>query len=68
MSVKDWITYPAQNGALTQLYAGTSPEALNLSGKYFWPWARVGKSHPQGDDEKLQDEVWTWLEEQVKDV
>jgi retinol dehydrogenase-12 len=65
---QDLITYPAHFGALTQLWAGTSAEGVGFNGKYLWPWARVGKCAPQAADEKLQDEVWKWLEEQVKDV
>ncbi|KAF9055839.1 hypothetical protein BJ165DRAFT_1412265 [Panaeolus papilionaceus] len=63
------ILYPAADGALTQLYAGTAPEGAELNGKYLIPWARVGtRPNPIGFDEKLQEELWAWLEEQVKDV
>jgi hypothetical protein len=65
---QDMITYPARHGALTQLWAGTSPEGLSFNGKYLWPWARIGKAPAQAQDEKLQEEVWKWLEEQVKVV
>jgi NAD(P)-dependent dehydrogenase (short-subunit alcohol dehydrogenase family) len=62
------IVYPVPLGALTQLWAGTSPEGLNFNGKYLWPWAREGKMPNHGDDVQLQEEVWKWCEEQVKDV
>lgn len=31
-----WMLYPAPMGALTQLYAGTTAEALNLNGRVCW--------------------------------
>ncbi|KAI5115497.1 hypothetical protein M0805_000110, partial [Coniferiporia weirii] len=37
------ILYPAPLGALTQLWAGTMPEAATYNGKYLIPWARVGE-------------------------
>ncbi|KAF9013216.1 NAD(P)-binding protein [Cyathus striatus] len=59
------MLYPAPYGALTQLYAGTSPEAANLNGEYLIPWARVGKATEIGRDPKLAEELWKWCEEQV---
>ncbi|KAI5896183.1 uncharacterized protein SCHCODRAFT_02724098 [Schizophyllum commune H4-8] len=35
---------PQPLGALTRLYAGTAPEAVNLGGEYLMPWARPGKA------------------------
>jgi len=55
--------YPTPQGALTQLWAGTSPETANLNGEYLIPWARVGK--PRSNDPELGKELWTWFEEQV---
>jgi len=52
-------------GALSQLWAGTSSEGAQLNGKYLIPWARVGEATPAANDSA---ELWTWLEEQVKDV
>lgn len=57
------LLYPAPRGALTQLWAGTSPETGNLSGEYLIPWARVGK--PRSNDPELGRELWTWFEEQI---
>ncbi|PPR04095.1 hypothetical protein CVT24_010668 [Panaeolus cyanescens] len=63
------ILYPSPLGALTQLWAGTSSEGATLNGKYLIPWARVGnRPNPAGYDEKLQDDLWDWMEEQVKDL
>ena len=51
-------------GAITPLYAGTSPEVENLNGKYFSQWARL--STPRSNDPQLGNSLWTWLEEQVE--
>ena len=51
-------------GAITPLYAGTSPEVEHLNGGYLTQWARVGT--PRSDDPVLAMELWTWLEEQVE--
>jgi len=59
------ILYDPPYGPLTQLWAGTSPEAADLNGKYLIPWARVGEPGKSGRDPKLALELWTWLEEQV---
>lgn len=62
------MLYPASFGALTQLYAGTSPAAADLNGSYLIPWARVGETQPDARDPKAAEELWKWCEEQVKDV
>ncbi|PPQ63836.1 hypothetical protein CVT24_009786 [Panaeolus cyanescens] len=60
------LLYPAPYGALTQLYAGTMPQGAELNGKYLIPWARIGtRPNSVSNDEKLQEELWKWLEEQV---
>ena len=58
------ILYPTPMGAVTPLYAGTSPEVENLNGEYLVPWAQVGT--PRSNDPVLGKELWTWLEEQVE--
>ncbi|KAF8799007.1 NAD(P)-binding protein [Phlegmacium glaucopus] len=63
-----FLLQPLPYGALTQLWVGTSPEGAELNGKYLIPWARVGKATSVANDPKLSGELWTWLEEQVKDV
>ncbi|KAG8909508.1 hypothetical protein FRC02_007749, partial [Tulasnella sp. 418] len=59
-----WIQYPSHYGALTQLWAGTSPEAKDYNGEFFVPWARLGTAgrylKTRGEGEKL----WDWIEEQ----
>jgi len=62
------MLYPVSYGALTQLWAGTSPQGAELNGKYLIPWARVGQATSAANDAKASEELWVWLEEQVKDV
>ncbi|KLO07554.1 NAD-binding protein [Schizopora paradoxa] len=57
---------PATLGAITQLYAGTAPDAKDLGGKYLIPWARVGAPSADGCNEEAAAKLWTWLGEQVK--
>ncbi|KAH8110191.1 NAD-binding protein [Phellopilus nigrolimitatus] len=56
---------PTSMGAITQLYAGTSPEGKDLNGKYLIPWGRVGEARPDVLDEKLGEQLWDWLEKQI---
>ncbi|KAG8697082.1 hypothetical protein FRC09_008082 [Ceratobasidium sp. 395] len=65
-AVVDLLLWPAPYGALTQLYAGTTQEGADLSGKYLIPWARVDKARADTQDEEAGRNLWTWLEEQVK--
>ncbi|KAF7346451.1 NAD P-binding protein [Mycena sanguinolenta] len=67
-AVKNATLYPASQGALTQLWAGTTDEGKTLGGKYLIPWARVGEPNPAALDPELGKKVWTWLEEQVADI
>ncbi|KAG8747713.1 hypothetical protein FRC10_011840 [Ceratobasidium sp. 414] len=60
------LLWPAPYGALTQLYAGTSPEGSELSGKCLIPWARVSEARPDTQNEQDGQKLWVWLEEQVK--
>lgn len=66
------ITYhflhPPAKGALTQLWAGTSPEGKDFNGKYLIPWARLGEPRANTQDPKVGKELWAWLEEQIRDV
>ncbi|KAH7919068.1 NAD(P)-binding protein [Leucogyrophana mollusca] len=62
------MLYDTPYGALTQLYAATSPEAVELGGKYLVPWARVGPSRKDASDPKVGGALWEWLNEQVKDL
>ncbi|KAF8998888.1 NAD(P)-binding protein [Hymenopellis radicata] len=60
----DLILYPVELGALTQLYAGTMPDAANY--KYMIPWARVGESRSGTTEPELCRKLWDWMDEQVK--
>ncbi|KAF5309691.1 hypothetical protein D9611_014710 [Ephemerocybe angulata] len=60
------MLHPTPYGALTQLWAGTSEEGVNMNKKYLIPWARYGTPNPVAQDEKLGRDLWTWLEEQVE--
>ncbi|KAF8483435.1 NAD(P)-binding protein [Russula ochroleuca] len=62
------ITYPVSYGAINSLYAGTSPAASELNGKYVTAWARVTLPHQRALDTDLGKKLWEWCEEQVKDV
>ncbi|KZT52554.1 NAD(P)-binding protein [Calocera cornea HHB12733] len=55
-------------GAVTQLYAGTAPEAAALNGQYLIPWARPATARKDTDDPAAGRALWEWVEEQVKDV
>lgn len=58
--------WPTPYGTISQLYAGTTPEGLELSGKYLTSWARVSEPRADTKDEAAATKLWTWLEEQVK--
>ncbi|KAF8594162.1 NAD-binding protein [Ceratobasidium sp. AG-I] len=60
------FTWPTPFGAITQLYAGTTPEGVELSGKYLSSWARVSSPRADTGDEQAGKKLWEWLEEQVK--
>jgi len=61
-----WCFHPVEMGALTQLWAATSPEGLALNGKSLGPWCRERPEIRRAEDEALGDKLWEWLEEQVK--
>ncbi|KAF9485786.1 NAD(P)-binding protein [Pholiota conissans] len=62
------ILWDPSYGALTQLWAGTTPEGAELNGQYLIPWARIGTANPAGTDPKLGTEMWNWMEEQVMKI
>lgn len=67
-NILNLFLYDVEHGALTQLYAGTTPGAVELNGKYLVPWARVGPTRRDARDPKVGKALWEWLEEQVKDI
>ncbi|THU95928.1 NAD(P)-binding protein [Dendrothele bispora CBS 962.96] len=62
-----WIfqLYEPELGALTQLYAGTSPECEDMNGKYLKPWCQEGVMRPSANDPKTAEELWKWMDEEV---
>ncbi|KAA1477766.1 NAD(P)-binding protein [Dentipellis sp. KUC8613] len=63
----DRILYPAPMGALTQLWAGTSPETADFNGKQ----ARsvllmLGEARKETGDPEVGKRLWDWLEEQCE--
>ncbi|TBU29866.1 NAD(P)-binding protein [Dichomitus squalens] len=59
-----WL-WPIPYGALTQLWAGTMPEALNYNGEFLIPWARPGKCRAEAYDLQIGQRLWNWLEEEL---
>ncbi|KAJ7751887.1 NAD-binding protein [Mycena maculata] len=62
----DLMLPAAPMGAYTQLWAGTSAPAEQITGQYLIPWARVGKASPIASSNKLEEETMAYLKEQVK--
>ncbi|GJJ12802.1 hypothetical protein Clacol_007047 [Clathrus columnatus] len=62
-----WLNYSVKYGILTGLYAGTTPEAGKLNGKYLIPWAVEGKMHPAAANSELGKRLWDWLDNETKD-
>ncbi|GAA5852884.1 hypothetical protein JCM8547_004719 [Rhodosporidiobolus lusitaniae] len=56
---------PAYMGAWTQLWGATSPEGANFQKKFLYPWARLGKSGPRGQNEETIKQVKEHLDEAV---
>lgn len=68
--VRAWfkaVLRPPSFGALTQLWAGTMPEALNHNGEYLVPTAQIAPCRREAYDDELGENLWSWLEEEVKD-
>ncbi|KAG8943036.1 hypothetical protein FRC04_003247 [Tulasnella sp. 424] len=66
LTLTNWTRHPVEKGALTQLWAGTSPETLEFNGKWFVPWARERRFLGQKDEAELGPKLWDWVEEQRK--
>ncbi|KAG0275390.1 hypothetical protein BGZ96_003821, partial [Linnemannia gamsii] len=61
--------YSAEEGALTQLYLATSPEIENrdVRGRYFIPIANEIQPSMYARDEELQERLWTFSENLVRE-
>lgn len=69
LSVNTFVhKYPQEMGALTQLYAATSPKVTKAdSGAYFAPWARKDKPiRSEVHNPALGTKLWDWCDEQMK--
>ncbi|KAI0718979.1 NAD(P)-binding protein [Cerioporus squamosus] len=62
------LLHPASMGALTQLWAGTSPDGLQLGGEYLIPWARLGTAREETQDAQLGKKLWAWMENAIREV
>jgi len=61
-----FVLYPPAHGALTQLWAGTMPEAIQHNGEFLVPWAHVDRCRKEAYDPVLGEQVWRYLVEQVE--
>jgi len=60
------LLHPTPYGAITQLYAGTAPEAKDYNGQFLVPWARVGEHTRASSDPEVALRLWNWFEGEVK--
>ena len=59
--------YPSHMGAITPMYAGTSPELQRAdSGSYLIPWARRGTPLKGTQKVELAMKLWDFLGNDVK--
>ena len=58
-----WILKTPQEGALTQLFAATSPATEN--GQYYVPTAKVSSGSKLSQDPKLAESLWNWTESEL---
>jgi retinol dehydrogenase 12 len=65
-SILGWFLFPPWQGAITQLFAGTSPTLTQKdSGKYFIPWAREARPRDGSQDPVLAEKLWDYLEKET---
>ncbi|KAH8822727.1 NAD-P-binding protein [Flagelloscypha sp. PMI_526] len=60
-----FLLHEPQDGAITLLWAGTSPEATEFNGKYLIPWARIAEPSSESKNELVASKLWCWLEDQI---
>lgn len=67
--VKGIMSMKPAVGALTQLYLATSPEVVekDIRGRYFVPIAKEIRTSNYGQDEVLQEKLWTFTEKLVQE-
>jgi len=63
-----FLSYKGEFGALTQLWAGFSPEAADLGGGYAIPWGRPGNGalDKRALNIDTQEKLVEWVNEQTK--
>jgi NAD(P)-dependent dehydrogenase (short-subunit alcohol dehydrogenase family) len=69
--VLPWLAKSPEYGALTQLYAATSPEVeeRGYRGQYFVPTAQHKPNLPDyATDEAAQEQLWEWTEKTVERI
>ncbi|KAG9018075.1 hypothetical protein FRB90_012371 [Tulasnella sp. 427] len=66
LTLTNWTRHPVDKGALTQLWAGASPETADFNGKWFVPWARERRFLGHQNEAELGPKLWEWIEEQRK--
>ncbi|RIA96975.1 hypothetical protein C1645_328457 [Glomus cerebriforme] len=59
----------AEDGALTQLYAATSPEIIekNYRKKYFIPYGEIAETTALAQDDELAEKLWKYTEDLIDD-
>ncbi|KAH7101779.1 NAD(P)-binding protein [Auriculariales sp. MPI-PUGE-AT-0066] len=66
--MKTLLLYPVPYGAISQLYAATSPEAGAMQGAHYVPWARSAKICKLGADPANGQRFWDEAVAQTKDI
>ncbi|QRW05517.1 short chain dehydrogenase [Ceratobasidium sp. AG-Ba] len=65
VSILHLFMYPSYMGAITPLWAATSPAGADLGGRYCLPWARVGMAEKWAEDPEKMAELWSWIIQQT---
>jgi len=60
------MLHPPSMGALTPLWAATSPQALDSNGRFLIPFARVGIASKESQDPKVGEKLFEYFEEEVQ--
>ncbi|CAG8724162.1 4816_t:CDS:2 [Funneliformis caledonium] len=62
-----WFSMSPDDGALTQLYAATSPEIIekNYRNQYFVPFGEIGEKSEAAQDGKLAEKLWKYTKDLI---
>ncbi|ORY75996.1 hypothetical protein BCR35DRAFT_306069 [Leucosporidium creatinivorum] len=66
--ISSLLVQPVAYGALSSLYAATVADPVELNGKLFVPWARIGEPSEQAKNVETRERVKDWLEEQLAEL